>query len=604
MENTTLSHVLDVDEEKCVNCHKCISVCPIKYCNDGSGTTVKVNNDMCLACGACIKACTHEARNYHDDLDEFLDAAANKVPMVAIVAPAIASNFPEHYLKVNTVLKELGVEAIFDVSFGAELTIKSYLDHLSKNKPRVIISQPCPVIVTYIQMYRPELIEYLAPCDSPMMHTMKMIKNYYRKYSNHKIVIISPCVAKKREFAEVGLGNYNVTLNSLKKFLDENKIDLSQYPDTDYDNPPAERAVLFSTPGGLLRTAEREVPTIARISRKIEGVEAIYPYLDGLNQQIKAGYAPVLIDCLNCHSGCNAGPGTPNRDKHPDELEFFIDKRSNAAQSKYKSKKEIDKLLDKYWNQELYQRNYRNLSGNNSVFLPDKDEFNDIYIEMQKLKPEDFYNCAFCGYDTCEKMAVAIHNNLNKKENCYHYKSDQVSKIASGVKETSDTLNIQSDKIKSFIYQMHRVTGYLKEEFSNLLDVVNKNSKKLDEFDRIAGSISSIARQTNILALNAAIEAAHAGNYGKGFSVVAAEVKLLAESSGNESDKIKPYLDEISKLFNDIKVKINNASVKFEASTQLNNEMSASLETISGMIAELNDRTGNFLLQSHQMFND
>lgn len=319
MKNTiTLSHILDVNEEKCVNCHKCIAVCPIKYCNDGSGNTVKVNNDMCIGCGACIKACTHDARSYCDDTKKFTEALTRKEKMVAIVAPAIAANLPGEYLKINTLLKELGIDAVFDVSFGAELTVKSYVDHIVNNKPKAVISQPCPAIVTYIQIYQPELLQYLAPADSPMMHTMKMIKKYYTKYSNHKIVVISPCVAKRREFEEVGIGDFNVTIKSLKKLIDDNEIDLSQYSETEYDNPPAERAVLFSTPGGLLRTAEREVPTIGQISRKIEGQGSIYPYLENLNQQIISGYAPVLIDCLNCHVGCNGGPGTLNQDKHPD----------------------------------------------------------------------------------------------------------------------------------------------------------------------------------------------------------------------------------------------------------------------------------------------
>jgi methyl-accepting chemotaxis protein len=176
--------------------------------------------------------------------------------------------------------------------------------------------------------------------------------------------------------------------------------------------------------------------------------------------------------------------------------------------------------------------------------------------------------------------------------------------LAANVKSTSDNLNQQSDKVKSFIVQMQRVTKLLKTEFKNLLETVNSNAGKLSEFDRIARSISLIARQTNILALNAAIEPARAGDFGRGFSVVAIEVKHLAESSGSESDKIIPYLQEISQLFSDIKTKINNASTQFESATMLNLEMSESLEFISNMIAELNDNTGLFMNEAHSIFNE
>ncbi len=67
-----LSRVLDVDASKCVGCHKCISACPIKYCNDGSGEAVTVIDEMCIGCGACIRACTHDARTYRDDVEQFL----------------------------------------------------------------------------------------------------------------------------------------------------------------------------------------------------------------------------------------------------------------------------------------------------------------------------------------------------------------------------------------------------------------------------------------------------------------------------------------------------------------------------------------------------
>jgi hypothetical protein len=536
-------------------------------------------------------------------MHKFLHALDSNTKMVAVVAPAIASNFPNQYLKINTLLKEMGIDAIFDVSFGAELTVKSYVDHIVTNKPKAVISQPCPAIVTFIQVYHPELIKYLAPADSPMVHTMKMIRTYYRQYSNHKIAVISPCVAKRREFDEVGFGDFNVTIKSFSDFIEANNINLADYPNTEYDNPPAERGVLFSTPGGLLRTAEREVPSIGKITRKIEGIETIYPYLEELNKQIDKGYAPVLIDCLNCHVGCNGGPGTLNRDKHPDEIEFHVEKRNTDAQKKFKSPKDVDKSIQKYWKREIYARKYRDLSGNNQITLPTEAQLNKLYIEMQKLKPEDFFNCAFCGYNTCERMAVAIHNGLNRKENCYHYKSTVIADLASSVKATSNSLQEQSKKIKAFMIQMHRVIIFLKDEFNNLLTIVNSNADKLDDFDTIVNSISLTARKTNVLALNAAIEAARAGEAGKGFSIVAGEVRRLAESSGSEAQKIRPYLHEIAKLFNEIQIKINDSSANFESTTKLNTEMSESLESISTMIVELNDKTRLFVDEANSILN-
>ncbi|MEI6875770.1 MAG: 4Fe-4S binding protein, partial [Spirochaetota bacterium] len=63
--------VVEVVKENCVSCHRCISVCPVKFCQDASGDAVVINHDLCIGCGCCIDACTHDARRTLDACDEF-----------------------------------------------------------------------------------------------------------------------------------------------------------------------------------------------------------------------------------------------------------------------------------------------------------------------------------------------------------------------------------------------------------------------------------------------------------------------------------------------------------------------------------------------------
>ena len=84
-----------------------------------------------------------------------------------------------------------------------------------------------------------------------MLHTAVMIKTFFPQYKNCRIAAISPCAAKKREFDETGLVQYNVTMLRLKQRMTEARQYLSSYPAVEYDGPEAERAVLFSSPGGL-----------------------------------------------------------------------------------------------------------------------------------------------------------------------------------------------------------------------------------------------------------------------------------------------------------------------------------------------------------------
>ncbi len=425
----SLPKVVDVIKDKCVNCHACIAACPVKFCNDGSEDYVKINPDLCIGCGQCVKTCTHKARVRIDDSDAFFEALQRRERMIAVVAPAVAAAFPNEYLRLNGWLKSMGVSGCFDVSFGAELTVRSYLEHIQKNNPELVIAQPCPALVNYVEIYRPELIPHLAPADSPMLHTVKMIREYYRDFGGHRVAIISPCIAKKREFFETGLGDYNVTMSALSSYLQEHNIRLSGFPETDYDNPPAERAVLFSTPGGLLRTVERWNPDAPKIARKIEGPHVIYEYFDQLDRLRRERKAPLLVDCLNCDLGCNGGTGTDSTHSSPDDLEKLVEMRNQKMQahhrrvgpfSGYRTKRALKNLIEEYWKPNLYSRSYENRSFQNTIRVPSEEEKKKIYLTMEKTQEKDFFNCNSCGYGTCEKMAIAIFNGLNKYENCHH----------------------------------------------------------------------------------------------------------------------------------------------------------------------------------------
>lgn len=425
-----LPKVVEVIKDNCVNCHACVAACPVKFCNDASGDTVEIIDDMCIGCGQCLTACTHDARRSLDDLSGFMEALTRHEPMIVIVAPAVAVSFPNEYLRLNGWLKARGVAGVFDVSFGAELTVKSYLEHIKNNKPDLVIAQPCPVLVNYAEIYHPELIASLAPADSPMVHTIKFIREFWPQFAGHKIAVLSPCIAKKREFAQTGLGDYNVTMSNLKAWFEKENIRLITFQEVDYDNPPAERAVLFSTPGGLLRTAERWNPDVQKVARKIEGPHIIFSYLNDLNRLRQEKKAPLLIDCLHCELGCNGGTGTDHKNSSADEIERLVEERNQKMQKKhilwgpmsgYRTRKGLEKLVNRYWKPGLYSRNYDNRTQSNIARIPRPAELKTIYQQMEKYEEKDLFNCNSCGYGKCETMATAIFNKLNRVENCHHY---------------------------------------------------------------------------------------------------------------------------------------------------------------------------------------
>lgn len=433
-----LDKIIKTKKEKCTGCNKCIMACPIKYTNNveiiDNERRIEVDESRCIACGKCLKACDHDARKYIDDLDKLIEDLRNGEKISIIVAPSFVPNKHDIYKKVFGYFKNLGVNLIYDVSFGADITAWGYVKYFKNSKTQdYLISQPCPTIVNYIEKYTPNLIKNLIPIQSPAMCTAIYLKKY--KNFTDKIAFISPCIAKKSEIekeSNIGLIDYNITFENLFSYFDINNIDLMNYPEVDFDNNQNGLGVRFSKIGGLNENLLYHLSELK--IKQIDGPEKVFDYLNFLNKGFSSGNYD-LIDILNCSNGCNVGTAACKENYNqeiPVEIEDEIlgDKRLKIQNDLPINFEEYDKLFEDFnntLNLEDFYAAYTNRSNDIKFIHPNEDEFEKAFIALKKYDEESRkINCYSCGYKTCKDMAIAIHNNYNIPSSCHQYNKKEL----------------------------------------------------------------------------------------------------------------------------------------------------------------------------------
>ncbi|WP_051204604.1 methyl-accepting chemotaxis protein [Butyrivibrio sp. VCD2006] len=110
---------------------------------------------------------------------------------------------------------------------------------------------------------------------------------------------------------------------------------------------------------------------------------------------------------------------------------------------------------------------------------------------------------------------------------------------------------------------------------------------KVEDVQKILGSIMAISKQTNLLALNASIEAARAGEAGKGFAVVADDIRQLSEQTNNASSEITKIIGELTEDANKAMESIDNTVESVEQQNQVIRDTASSFETINNNVEDL-----------------
>lgn len=627
--------------EDCTGCNKCVRECPVLISNVATTVgRVSVDPDNCISCGACFDVCTHQARDYRDDTESFFDALKAGRKISLIIAPAFLANYPKEYRKVLGYFKQLGVNHIYSVSFGADITTWGYLKYITEHNFLGGISQPCPAVVSYVEKYIPELIPKLVPIHSPMM----CMAVYVRKYLGiqDELAFISPCIAKKMEIEDENCGGYvkyNVTFKKLMQTIDGKFENAPEYMDElEYG-----MGSLYPMPGGLRENVEHFLGK-EHVVRQVEGEREAYHFLkDYLYRCGHGRELPFMVDILNCSRGCIYGTAT-EPERNTEDVILTLSRMRSGKKKDVKKDGLFGRKNKSPWSQELapaqrlanLMEAFKDLDINDFVRRytnrkkiikePDQKEIDRIFEDMYKYDEKSrSVNCSACGYDTCRDMARAIYNGVNIKENCIHYIKDvcererqQLEQFREQERHAQELHNRQleevvgqfgslresimelgtaneasateaadmAERIQSITTECYKINESL-AQISSLIEI-NKTTNN---------DISAIAGQTNLLSLNASIEAARAGDQGRGFAVVADEIRKLADSTNEliientkKSDETIPKINDsvgAIRLLIEHMDAMNERVMTIAANTQ---EISAQTNTVQGMADELQHR--------------
>ncbi len=397
------------DSGKCILCGRCIERCKnlqgigvLGFENRGFKARVSPSQNRsfalspCIQCGQCVLVCPTAALMEHSEIDNVDKAIKEGKLIVCQVAPAVRAAIGEEFgekigtngtKKMIAALHRLGFYRVFDVNFGADLTIMEEASELLeriKNKGVLPQITSCsPGWINYMEYFYSDLIPHISTCKSPHQMQGAITKSYFAKVHNIDpkdlyVVSIMPCTAKKYEKSrpemEVnGIRDVDAVLTTreIAKLIKRSGINWNRLPeneefDQDLLGQYSGAGVIFGVTGGVmeaaLRTAyhsltNKEYGKIEFSSvRGLKGVREADIDVDGTTLKVaiasgmnnakilldeiregKSKYA--FIEIMGCPGGCVNGGGQPyvkplflpNEDD--DILDTYVSKRASVLYS-------------------------------------------------------------------------------------------------------------------------------------------------------------------------------------------------------------------------------------------------------------------------------
>ncbi len=313
-----------IDPEKCKSCGRCKEACPyqaimrcIVPCEEacpvgaihkGKNGRAEIDFDKCVSCGRCMRACPFGAVMERSQIIDVLKTLRTDKKVVAMVAPAIAGQFPGTVEQVVSALRKLGFSNVIEVAVGADITTrneaKEFIERMERGDAFMTTSC-CPGYIETVRRHVPELSKFVSDTATPMHYTAELAK---QRDPDCVTVFVGPCVAKRYEGINDPLIDYVLTFEELGALFVAGDIEVANCEQAKFDEFPSLEGRGFAITGGVAAAVKAAVN--GRVELNPVCINGIKPAVVRLFKTYPKGKAPGnLIEMMTCEGGCIAGAG-------------------------------------------------------------------------------------------------------------------------------------------------------------------------------------------------------------------------------------------------------------------------------------------------------
>ncbi|HCG9202035.1 TPA: methyl-accepting chemotaxis protein [Vibrio parahaemolyticus] len=237
-----------------------------------------------------------------------------------------------------------------------------------------------------------------------------------------------------------------------------------------------------------------------------------------------------------------------------------------------------------------------------------KDEYGDVARELEKTRRQlhDVIQMQINASDELATLTEVMTLSMSETKESAQEEFNEIDQLATAMSEMSSTVQTVADHAQTasslteqastqavtgqqFLQSTVAKMSELSSDIASSAQAVNQVEERVESIGSVVGTIQGISEQTNLLALNAAIEAARAGEAGRGFAVVADEVRNLAQRTQQATVEIQEMITQLQASATSAVDLMEKSVVEAAEGVELVSNAGSELDGIVAQVTQIND---------------